>query len=463
MKEKTRLRGLFVLLALTLIVSIVACYRFLYIDYKKFGDNKDLIINKNIEFTSFLPVVVIDTNGTSPIERTNIKATMNIYDNKAGENSIRKKSNVSEEIEIKARGRSSYNFPKKQYLIHIKENGVNKKVPIMGMPKESEWILNGDYADKSLIRNHLIYDMSGKIMDYAPRTRLCEVFVKTSKGEGVTKEDYKGLYVMIESIKMSENRIDLDKKMKNIDVTSYIIARNSSRGNDIVLDTFTADVNLGASIVLVYPRKNLTKGQLKYIENDVDIIEKRINSTLFNDPIHGYREYIDVDSFVDYVIINEFFYNIDAGKLSVYFHKNPGGKLKAGPVWDYNISIGNFKEAVNHKNLIMQNQPWFEKFLDDRYFVDKLAARYKVLRKTYLSDEYIFKTIDGYLNEMGEAVNRNFSVWGEVFNQYTWPNPENPRTKSHKEEIAKMKEFIKEHGKWLDEYFNSGAYREMIK
>ncbi|MEG0128853.1 MAG: CotH kinase family protein [Clostridium sp.] len=463
MKENKKRRWMLIILLLTFLVGLVFSYKYLYLDYKEYKTGTNNVVNQDhIEFKSHLPVVVINTD-VETIGRDKVNGSVEVFDNKYGENNIQKEPSITSNITLKVRGRSSFQFPKKQYLIDfVKDNGNSKSYSLMGMPKNSEWVLNGPYADKSLMRNYLAYSLSSKIMDYAPRVKYCEVFLNNDSNKKVTMDDYVGVYIMVESIRVGDNRINISEKMKGVDTTSYVVARNKAREGDTTIDTYTTKRSKGNPLMIEYPSEDtITSGQLKYIEKDFDNIEKRIYSMMYTDPVLGYREYIDIDSFVDYVVINEFFYNVDAGNLSVYFHKESGGKLKAGPVWDFNISLGNYPDAKNHEKLRMIDYPWFERLLTDEYFLDKVKSRYLQLRKSYLNEKYILSYIDKTVDEIGPAKDRNFKVWGEVFNSYVWPNPEDPRTKSYEEEIDSMKKFIIDHGRWMDNYFESEKYKDL--
>ncbi|MEF9951162.1 MAG: CotH kinase family protein [Clostridium sp.] len=463
MKEDNKRKWMIIILISTILVGGLLSYKFLYLGYKDYKEGLQKVSNiEYVNFESHLPVVVINTKGNE-ITRDKVNASIQVFDNKYGVNNITKEASIKSDVTIKARGRSSFSFPKKQYLIDfVKDNGSSKAYSVMGMPKNSEWVLNGPYADKSLMRNYLAYTLSSKIMDYAPKVKYCEVFLNKDNGNSITMDDYVGVYIMVESIAVGENRVNISRKMKELDTTSYIVARNKPREDDVLIDTYTTKMKRGNPLVIDYPGKeDITTGQVNFIESDFDQIEKRVYSMMYADPHLGYREYIDVDTFLDYVVINEFFYNVDAGNLSVYFHKEPGGKLRAGPVWDFNISLGNYPEAKDHQKLRMIDYPWFEKLLTDEYFLDKVKSRYLELRKTFLNEKHLLSYIDKTVESLGPAKDRNFKVWGEVFNQYTWPNPENPRTKSYEEEISLMKNFIIEHGRWMDKYFESGEYKNL--
>ena len=210
-------------------------------------------------------------------------------------------------------------------------------------------------------------------------------------------------------------------------------------------------------------------------------------SDRFDDPQEGYAAYIDVDSFVDYFIINEFFKNTDAGIFSTYLHKDYGEKIKAGPVWDFDSAMGNSTHLFpyyDETGFYMPQTAWFSELLKDKKFVNQVISRYHQLRLTYLSDDYLIQQIDDYVSELGEAIERNFEKWPvELCNQsemlkkyYSIIRPyendvdallnffrEHPqytaevenRANNYDEEIAKLKLFIRERGAWIDKNIDS--------
>ncbi|MFR9070327.1 MAG: CotH kinase family protein, partial [Paraclostridium sp.] len=208
----------------------------------------------------------------------------------------------------------------------------------------------------------------------------------------------------------------------------------------------------------------------------------------FNDPLVGYEKYIDTNSFVDFYIINEFFKNTDAGIYSTYFYKDYNDKMKAGPVWDFNQSLGNHTEDIGdpfeYEGFFMNQRPWFDKLMEDKKFADKVVRRYKELRKTYLSDKYLIEEIDKATNILGDSVDRNFSKWpislanqASVFEENESISREyssdsskykdfleknkhlikstHGKAKSYDKEIDLMKKFIINRGKWMDQNIDS--------
>lgn len=407
-----------------------------------------------------LPIIVIDTMGKEILRDKEIKAKIKVYEDKHIKNFKNSKATIEEDITINIRGNSSAHVPKKQYSINFKaDEDIILGETLLGMPTDVNWVLNSPYMDKSLIRNYLAYNTANEIMGYAPRTEFCEVFLNTSGVEGIRDEDYVGVYLAVEKIKQSDERVRLSEPVDYLQETSYIILRDAPKEDDVILDTYskrlmTENGRYTNRVICKYPnKKELTEDKLKYITKDVDEIEKRIYSKNFKDPVLGYREYIDVDSFAEFIVINEFFRNIDGPARSAYYHKEIDGKLKAGPVWDFDLSMGNadFSEALTPYGFEASIMPWFDQLVKDEYFVDKVVEKYRTLRKTYLSEEYLFKVIDDSVIRLGSAINRNFQRWPEVYEENVFPNP-TPATMTHDEEINRIKWFIRERGMWMDDH-----------
>lgn len=437
-----------------------------------------------------LPVVVIDTNGNQVQVDDTINSNVVIYDNKDDKlNYIYDSPQVESKASIKIRGNSTTYFPKKQYSLNlIDKKGKEKKEKLLGMDKDSEWVLNGPFVDKSLMRNYLSYTIANNIMGYASDVKFCEVFVVDDGSNKLEEKHYKGVYVMIEKIKRSEDRVDISKAQDSSDETSFIISKDRNKIGDISIDSYGNETYIyDYKLNINYPKKKLTKEKYEYISKHVSEFERVLYSDKFNDPINGYEKYIDVDSFVDYYIINEFLNNTDAGVLSTYFHKDYNEKMKAGPVWDFNRSMGNcnpsFKKPFDYTGFLMIERSWFDRLMEDVRFSSKVVDRYKELRKTFLSDEYILNLIDETKLYLGDAVDRNFKVWPidmcnqadmikewgifrnnqydtkevhEMFykNKHSWQDTTG-KANSYEEEIELIKKFIVQRGNWMDENIDS--------
>ncbi|MBC6002691.1 CotH kinase family protein [Paraclostridium tenue] len=444
------------------------------------------LLNKNYN----LPIVVIDTNKNTIKKGEETTGKIQIYDNKNGLNNLKMEPQTVSYASFKVRGNSTSKYPKKQFSIKLlNKKGKEKEESILGMPKDASWVLNAPFADKSLMRNYITLNASSHIMGYAPKVRFCEVFVLDDGSNNIKKEDYQGVYMMIEKINRGEDRVDITKTLENRDETSFILAKDRQKPGDIPIDTYGKETYIyNNGINIEYPKKDLTPKKYEYIQNYINEFERMLYSDKFNDPLVGYEKYIDTNSFVDFYIINEFFKNTDAGIYSTYFYKDYNDKMKAGPVWDFNQSLGNHTEDIGdpfeYEGFFMNQRPWFDKLMEDKKFADKVVRRYKELRKTYLSDKYLIEEIDKATNILGDSVDRNFSKWpislanqASVFEENESISREyssdsskykdfleknkhlikstHGKAKSYDKEIDLMKKFIINRGKWMDQNIDS--------
>ena len=171
----------------------------------------------------------------------------------------------------------------------------------------------------------------------------------------------------------------------------------------------------------------------------------------YDDAVYGYETLIDVNSFVDYFIINEFTGNDDAGQFSTYMYKDIGGKYRMA-VWDFNNACDNYQEQqVATDGILMRNSVWMNMLTRDEEFDERIISRYRMWRESVLSEEYLLNYIDETVAFLGDAVERNFEVWGYSFEQPLLL-PASRDIESFDEAISQLKEFITERGDWLDEY-----------
>lgn len=424
-------------------------------------------------FCSHLPLVSISTKGqkmlgapildevgntidfeTGDNGETMIKVNVAIVDNKNTNNHITDKADVSSSAMVRIRGNSSRRFDKSSYLIRfVDEKGNESKERIMGMDKHDEWALYGPYLDKSLIRNYMWMNISGEIMGYAPNVRFCEVFVD---------EEYRGLYVMMETIARSESRVNINGYERGSPSTSYIVRLDGFENNEKSIENFTYytfNTEYETGISILYPGKTiLTEEIKKYVESDISKFEKALYSYDWKDKNLGYRAHIDVNSFVDYYILQEFLLNNDMCSRSTYLYKDIRGKLVMGPVWDYNNVLNNFiKLDLDGTGIQYVDRVWYEMLLRDEYFVERVIDRYHDLRKTYLNEDYILEYIDETISYLGNAIERNYTVWGHTFEREHQkagvsrrPIELNPT--SYDQAVEELREVIKTRGAWLDKY-----------
>ncbi|MCR5272934.1 MAG: CotH kinase family protein [Lachnospiraceae bacterium] len=378
-------------------------------------------------FESNLPLVVLELDSELPEYKTFVgeeeivyedvdpwtTGTISLYENSDGYNRLTDEAAETSTINIKKRGHTSINFDKAQYYIKLTdENGEENPLDVFGMGADDSWILNGSMADKSMIRNYLAYRVSAQIMEYAPRCTFCEMFT-FENGEYV----YQGVYLMTESVKRSENRVNIDESKKGETYTSYLVRRDRYTSFDTMLDTYARLTGANDEWIGVkYPGESKqSEANLAYIQEDFSNIEKVLmsdNETVFK----TYTRYIDSDTFADYFLINEYFGNYDAGEHSTYMYKNSGETLKIGPVWDFDQAMNNsVYDETDPNSLAMQEKAFFSNLVKDTEFVNLLKTRYAYLRENYLNDTYIFSIIEETKTYLESARQREWYRWAEDY------------------------------------------------
>lgn len=418
--------------------------------------------------SSELPLVLINTQGQQIVQDNKIDCLMDIKFNGLGNiTHLNDAPNIySGNIGIEIRGASSASYPQPPYGIETRTaTGANNNVSILGMPAENDWVLLSNYNDRSLIRNSLAYSLFGEMGNYSVRTRLCEVLIDST---------YKGIYVMSEKIKRDNNRVNIST-LNPVDITGdeltggYILqqnlwdASNSFQSNYSPIDHPTFDVHF----LYEYPSPSaIVPAQKAYIAAYVDSLETALYSSNFGDANTGYRKYLDVKSFIDYFLINELSRNADGFKKSIFYHKNKnanGGKLKAGPVWDFdwawknlghcsiynNFSGAGWAHLVNDCPIDNHSTGWYVRMLQDSSFRNELRCTYDYYRQNVLDTTHIFAYIDSMRQVVQNAQVRHFQRWPLLGN--SGPAPEiGAIATSYNAELDTLKSWIAVRLSWLD-------------
>ncbi|MBC8486699.1 MAG: CotH kinase family protein, partial [Bacteroidetes bacterium] len=337
--------------------------------------------------------------------------------------------------------------------------GNNLNVSLLGLPAENDWILYGPYSDKSLIRNVLAYTLAAEINDYAPRTKFCELMLNGA---------YLGVYVFTEKIKRDDSRVNITKLLPEENSEPEITGGYIFKRDRVDDGNISIRLNTGLELVITEPdEKSISISQKAWLKKYLNDFE----SALYNS--NGkYRDYIDVLTFVDNFLIVEFTKNIDGYRLSTYFYKDRNEKIKAGPVWDYNLSFGNadYNDGWSTEGwyypLIWEMEVyWFDDLINDPEFNNLCATRWQELRQNTLNIPHIFSLIDEWVELLSESQERNFSRWA-ILGLYIWPNPGYSESGNYGfvsptsgapsswiEEIEYIKDFISERVQWMDEQF----------
>jgi CotH kinase protein/Lamin Tail Domain len=358
--------------------------------------------------------------------------------------------NYDGRIGIELRGSSSQVLPKKPYsLTTYQNNNVNNNVSLLGLPRENDWVLNALAFDPALLRDYLSYDLARQMGQYASRGRYCEVIVNG---------DYKGLYVLMERLKADSERINI-VRLTPTDNTGpsvtggYIIKADKTTGGDPVAWSMPSYISTSVDYIHDNPNPGeVTAQQRQYIRDYFFALQTALdtrNESLAN----GWPALIDVPSFVDFMIMAELTSNVDSYQFSTFFHKDRQGKLRAGPIWDYNLTYGNdlfmwnFDRSFTDVWQFDNNDNEGSKFWQDLYanptFRCYLARRWQQLTRPGqpLDLALISARIDAIVLEISEATAREERRWRTVGN--------------HAAHVSQMKTWLQNRLAWLSARLNN--------
>lgn len=417
--------------------------------------------------SSNLPIVLIDTYGQEIPDDPKIMAGMKIIDNGPGQRNYLTDTPAYDGFAgIELRGSSSQSFPKKSFGLETWDAlGEDLKVSLLGMPEESDWILNANYTDKTLMRNTLAYQLFQNMDRYATRYKHVEVVLNGS---------YHGVYIFSEKIKRDGDRVDIAKLTNTMNTGDpltggYIfkIDKSTGSGGDGWVSDYPPPAHPNNQTIFFqyeYPKmEDITPQQKVYIIDYMDSFEGALAGPFFNNPINGWRKYAIESSFVDYFIVNEISKNVDGYRLSTFLHKEReslGGKLRMGPVWDYDLGFRNADYCSGDVVTgwayqfpctydYWQVPFWWQRLMQDTVFENNIKCRWESLRSTTLSNAWFNNYVDSVALVLEESQQRNFIKW-PILGVYVWPNPQ-PIPTTYAGEIQALKSYLQTRLNWLDQ------------
>ncbi|WP_437935776.1 CotH kinase family protein [Sorangium sp. So ce341] len=400
-----------------------------------------IYIARTIDATSDLPIMIIDGYGQGkPSDKeVYLDAAVMIWEPVNGVASIASLPTLAMRGGYHVRGQSSMNFPQTPYKLELWGNDdKDLDYPLLGMPADSDWALIPPYYDRTLIRNPFTYSLGRDMGLEAPRNEFAEVYLNYD-ARVIGEADYQGIYWISETIKNNQARTDL-KQLEEEDRDApkisggYIFKFDQAAAEEPMLTCTGSDPlpSFGG-----FGGGGPRPGQGGTCWIDLEVVDpdplndaqktwltqyiQEFHDSLHQTPIGDYAAYIDVPSFIDYLIISELTLNVDAYVRSAFYHKDRDQKLKAGPLWDYNFALGGvgaqsatpesnndtgfrFSGARNVNN-------WYQKLTADPAFMAQVRARYTALRQTLLSEAALEQRMDELSAPLAQAAARDLAKW----------------------------------------------------
>lgn len=323
---------------------------------------------------------------------------------------------TSSEAEISLRGNSTSGAPKQPFNVRFED-----KVSVLGMDKGRRWAFLANMYDKSLMRNYIAYYLGDKMgLPYSSKCRYADVYI-----DG----DYKGNYTIVEPVTDGSGRVDIDTTK-----FEYIFEIDMNRNGCVY---YINRPKVGQRFGVIRP-ETIAEDDKTVIKSFFDEME----TALLTHDMDEYSKYIDVESFVNFYIHSEITKSIDVYDFSTkYFLKD--GILYAGPIWDYDLSMGNVSHTcAEEKYYIYCNNPgygtgsgdtadgvwmdnyWFHELLQDPEFkalvLERFAEVYPLLENLYEDNELGQNLIDWLLDNYGSSFLRNYEEAGwDISVQYS--------------------------------------------
>ncbi len=435
-----------------------------------------LLVGQSLSVSN-LPILRINTNSRVIQDEPKIPVVMEIFDKGVGQlNQVSSTPTLTTIAGIEFRGSTSQadfiflpGYVKKPYGIEIwtDTSGVNaKKMSLVQMPEETDWVLNASYNDRSFMRDFLAQMIAGRLGVLNSKTKFVELIIN---------DEYRGVYVLMEKIKQGKNRVPISDlyptENSGDDVTGgYLLKIDKSSGSPSTSwkSNYTSGITATqkCEFQIEYPKYGIiTQQQLIYIRDYINTWERKLMTEDMNDPKASFRDIMDMPSFVNFFILNEVTRNVDGFRLSTYLYKDKeslGGKIKMGPAWDFNIAFGNadylngwmtngfvYKAMENDggKNDYWQVPFWWNKLIQDANFRKALATRWKEVRSSFLNTNTLNSTIDSAQVVLKEPLTRNFQKY-QLMGRKIWPNYY--VGSSLTDEVNWLKNWIQGRLTWLD-------------
>ncbi len=388
-----------------------------------------------------VPKVLFYTeNGvTPPSDKTKINTEIYIIDEEGGEYETIHCA-LEEGTTVNVRGNSTSAAHKKAYNFKF-----DSKTDVLGMGKNKKWSLLANAYEKTLLRNQMVLDVAGQVgVPYTPDYRVVDVYMN---------DVLLGSYLLVDSVEVSSTRVDIDT-----DNNEFLLELDYNTPDEDSQYFYSSQYNI--KFAINEPQlEDLTTEQYSYL---TDLITKA-EQALKTGRISEIEKYFDIESMASFYLVLEFFRNVDVNTSSTRFHVK-GGKIYGGPVWDFDLSSGNYREDYyttmydskgnSYAGLHAVNLPWFGALVKVSDFQNTVEDKFLECQDLFVNiyadnvngQNRIDKTIDTY----GKSFARNYNEAGWKFAVQTdgfvlerTPLP------TYEENVEYYRQWLKDRNEWL--------------
>ena len=348
-----------------------------------------------------IPTVYITTTNPNPkLDKENYQeGTITVVSKNAAE------AHEALPMGVRGRGNSTWSMPKKPYRVKLE-----KKNNFMGnTAKAKSWVFLANYADKSLMRNAVAFEISRYVgLEYSPSVKFVDL---------VFNGQYLGNYMVTDQTEVGKGRVPVEEQ-EPTDTEEPAI----TGGYLLEIDGFADSepvwfqTNKGLKVTVKYPKDDeINSAQLTYITNFVKELERRLFSDEYKDPETGYRSMIDEQSLINWYISCELTGNSDCFWSTYVYKKRDEDKLYFGPLWDYDIAFNNDNRLGDAVAKLMRDhahnpRTWIQRMWTDPWFRKAVNARWAELVEEGIK-EHLLHYISNTFESIEASANKNFTKW----------------------------------------------------
>ena len=411
-----------------------------------------------IPISTDLPVVYINTENQTTI-KSKTEGYVNGHVTVVAGTSIKSGAAIqgldSLVMEIRGRGNSTWHFhEKKPYQMKLAD-----KAEFLDMPNDKKWLFIAEHSDKSMLRNTMAFEMGyASSLDWTPAGEFAEVYINGS---------YNGTYNITQKVEEKTNRVNIGSEgflmeidqIERIDEDDHYFATNEFP----VINIKEPDIN----DIIEDDGIEKADSAVSKISDFINEFENTLFGDNFTDTETGYAKYIDVESFIDWFLISEILKNVDSRSFSsiyfnVVFDENNQGKVKMGPLWDFDLSFGNtdYADSQYPEGWWVRNNPWIARLCQDPKFEEQVIARFE--EHFYARKGIILDKIDSYSSALAASAVENDNRWAPYIGSYAWPNPYvgdlatgNSGIEGYQDAVDNIANWYNTRMEWLKENFSS--------